>query len=154
MSRRLRVILLENIAELGRAGDIVAVSEGYARNALFPSGRAALANEQHSKQAAHKKQAAEQANEAELHQLQQIASSLDGTELTIPAHLKNDQTIYGTITPAHIAKALRQQTNFNIKAKDIKLVAPITALGSHEARIALGQGIEATLLIVVKEDSA
>lgn len=154
MSRRLRVILLENIAELGRAGDIVAVSEGYARNALFPSGRAALADEQHIKQAAQKKQAEEQANEAELLKLQQIAASLDGTELTIPAHLKNDQAVYGTITPTHIAKALRQQTNFNIKAKDIELGTPITALGSHEARISLGQGIEATIHVVIKADPA
>lgn len=150
MSTRIRVILLEDIADLGVAGDIVNVSEGYARNALFPNSRAALATEEHLAAASKKKAKEQQAEEIRLKDIQATADALDGTELTITARAKDGEEIFGTINASHLAKELSQQANLKVRAKDIKLPGSITKLGSHQATISFGDGIEANIQVVVK----
>lgn len=148
MSNRIRVILLESIPDLGSAGDIVSVQEGYARNALFPAGLAALATAKHVARAEHTKKAAQQTQEQELTRLQERAEAIDGTELTVMVRTKNDEDIFGTVTSATIASELRK-AKVEIEARDIKLPRKITKLGTYEAVISFGSGVEATIQIVV-----
>lgn len=152
MSKRVRVILLEDIPAIGMAGDIVAVSEGYARNALFPAGQAALATEEHRVRADRKKQAAQKQEEEKLRSIQEYARLIDGTELTVEARTKDDaETIYGTVNAARIAKELHDQGGLDIAARDIILISPITKLGPYEVTVAVGSGLEATIHVVVKK---
>jgi large subunit ribosomal protein L9 len=152
MSNRIRVILLEDITDVGNAGDIVTVTEGFARNALFPSGRAALATEKHMARAEQQKQSAKRTEEIELKQRQAQAEAIEGTELTIAARAKDEQDIFGTITSAIVAKELAK-ANIAAAPGDIKLPKKITKLGTYEVVVSLGNGIEATIHLNVIPDA-
>jgi large subunit ribosomal protein L9 len=153
MSNRIRVILLENIDSLGLAGDIVSVTEGYARNALFPAGQAALADDRQISRANKKKQAVRAEQAQQLATLQKQASSLDGTELTISARMKNEEDIFGAINAVAIAKHLQQQGGFTIPPHDIKLSKKITSVGAYPVTISFGSGSEATIQVVITPEA-
>lgn len=151
MSKDVRVILLEDVAHVGAAGEIVVVNEGYARNALFPNGRAALATDVEVSRA-HKKQAtAKQAAEEKLRQMQEQAQAIEGTELTIFVRTKDDDEIYGKINASHVAKELAKATNLAVKAKDIVLSTSIKSLGAYQAVLSFGNDIEATIHLIIKK---
>jgi large subunit ribosomal protein L9 len=152
MSKKVSVILLEDIKELGSAGQIKLVSEGYARNFLFPEGKAALADEQ--AQAAAKKQASTQrdTDEQALVALRAQAAALDSTELTMTAHLKEGDEIFGSITARHIATALHEQAHLKFSARDILLKRPITRLGSEQVTVRLASDVEAVIRVTLIPD--
>ena len=152
MSKKVSVLLLEDVASLGSAGDIVKVSEGYARNALFPDGKAALATEavRHEQQSRQVRQEAEKT--ADLEKLQAVADRLEGTELTLTARLKEGEDIFGSITAAQIAKELSQQANLSLKPKDIALAKPLTRLGSLPVTVHLSPEVEAKIQVTVAVD--
>jgi len=149
MAKNIQVILLENIEDVGQAGDIVTVSEGYARNSLFPAGQAALATE--GTKQAQSRTAAQQdkAKQQQLAAAQEQAAALDGTELTIEARLKEGNDIFGSITATQIAKELNQQAKLTLKAKDVNLAQPIATTGSHSVVVHFSPDAEATIQVTV-----
>ena len=149
MSKDIEVILLEDIDELGTAGDIVSVSEGYARKSLFPEGLAALATQSHFAKASRDKARQESLKQDELRALQDKASALDGTELVIEAEVKDGNEIYGSIGQQEVCKELKSQAGLTCKAKDITMAAPLTSLGSEDVSVSLGEGIEATVRVTI-----
>ncbi|MCE9643484.1 MAG: 50S ribosomal protein L9 [Candidatus Andersenbacteria bacterium] len=149
MAKQLSVILLEDIAQLGRAGDIVEVAEAYARNALFPQGKAALATaqvktEKQTKDAAKRKRA-----EEELLATQAIAEKMENTELSISVSVNEENEPYGSITSKTIADLLKKESNIDISAKKISGTFPIKSLGSFPISVSLPQGVEFHMIIVV-----
>lgn len=152
MSQKISVILLEDITNLGRAGDIVDVKEGYARNFLFPRGQAALADDKAKNQVASKKKQDRTYAEQQLAELQAKATALEGTELTLMAEVKDGDDIYGAITNTQISKEISRQSNAKVKAKDIILTKPITKLGTFDATLQLSTYVEAQIKITIKAD--
>jgi len=150
MAKKIDVLLLEDIAGLGVAGDIVPVSEGYARNALFPEGKAAIADAASQASASEKRKQHSQAQAQQLAEHQALATKLEGTELTIVARVKDEGSeLYGKITATALAKELKSQAGIEIKAKDIMLEEPIVATGSYEITISIADEVEAMLTVVV-----
>jgi large subunit ribosomal protein L9 len=151
MAKKISVILLEDVAGVGTAGDIASVSEGYARNSLFPNGSAAIADEGRLKAIDKKmaKQAA--ADDSALTKHQETAKALDGTELTITAKVKEGEgsELYGKITASAIAKELQAQAKLKLKAKDIGLAEAITAIGSYDVQVQIADDVEATIKVTV-----
>lgn len=152
MSKSIKVILLENIDHLGVAGEIVSVSEGYARNFLFPAGKAALATEQAEREAGEKRTLAKATADAELAALQQKAESLTGTELMLTAKRKEGEEIFGSITAAQIVKELNQQAGLALKPKDLDLPKAITKIGSQDATIHLSPEVEIVIRVTITPD--
>jgi len=152
MSKKLKIILLEDVASVGRAGEIVVVSEGYARNMLIPQTKAALATSQNEQTVQAKRTHAAQTARAQLLALQSQAEGLMGTELLLTARLKDGQEIYGQIKPPQIIKALNQQANLKLTAKAIKLAEPITALGTYDVTIILSPDVETAVKVTVVPD--
>ena len=152
MSKKIDVLLLEDIDDLGRAGDIVAVAEGFARNNLFPEGKAALADAGTKKDKAQKDEQAAQKQQKHLSDLQEQADKLDGTELTIEARIKEGDEIFGSVNAATISKELEAQAGIKIKAKDIQLPDAITKTGSADITISLGEDIETTIRVTILPD--
>lgn len=152
MSKKVSVLLLEDVASLGNAGDIVKVSEGYARNALFPEGKAALATEtvKHAQQTRQARDDAEK--KEELEQTQAVADKLEGTELALTARVKEGEEIFGSITAAHIAKELSQQANLSLKPKDVALAKPLTRLGSQPVTVHLSPEVDAKIQVTITAD--
>lgn len=154
MAKDIRVLLLEDVVSLGKAGDIIAVSEGYARNALFPQGKAALATEdvqksQQAKQAKEKKE-----HDATLEELQDKASKLDSTELSFKAQTKEGSEIFGSITATQIAEKLNEEAGLTVRPKDIELEEPIKALGTRPLTVRLSPEVDFIIHVTVVPDPA
>ena len=152
MSKKVKIILLENVANIGRAGDIVMVSEGYARNMLIPQTKAALATSQNEHTLQQKNDARQKTSEAQLAALQSQAESLMSTELTLMARLKDGQEIFGQIKAAQIIKALNQQAHLKLSAKAIDLPAPIKTLGTFDVTVTLSPEVETVIKVTVVPD--
>lgn len=146
---KIKVILLEDVPGVGAVGEIVAVAEGYARNALFPAGKAALASVQIEAQQQAKQRRAAAVAQRTLEELQQQAATLEGTELTLTARRKDGEEIFGRITPTQIAKELSTQANLVLKAKDVGLTKTITRFGSYDVTVRLSPEVEAALTVSV-----
>lgn len=153
MADKIQVLLLEDVPELGRSGDIVTVSEGYARNFLFLNGKAALATDSVQTQSKERAARAEAAAIEQLKQLQELAQTIDGTELALPAQVKDGDEIFGKITASMIAKELNQQANLSLKARDIDLPAPLIKLGSVPVTVNLSPDVSATITVTVTSDA-
>lgn len=150
MAKDVKVILLEDIASLGKAGDIVTVSEGYARNALFPQGKGALATEGMQEQQRQKEAKKSQEAQALLSQLQAIAEKMDNTELALQGRVKDGEEIYGSITPKHIVEELNKQTGLSLGPKDISQKKPVKKIGSYDLTVSLSPDVEFTMKLVVE----
>jgi large subunit ribosomal protein L9 len=152
MSKKVKVILLEDIHNIGRAGDIVEVTEGYARNMLIPQTKAALATTQREKTLRDKKMREENISQAQLAALQSQADALMDTELIITARLKDGEQIYAQVKPAQIIKALNEQAHLKLTAKSISLAGPITSIGTFDATINLSPDVETIIKVTVIPD--
>jgi large subunit ribosomal protein L9 len=152
MSEKVSVLLLETIPAVGVSGSIVEVSDGYARNFLFPQGKAALATPEKKQQKAAADAKLKKETQAKLEELQATAQKLDNTELTIIARVKEGDEIYGKITAKHIASELQAQAKMAFTVKQIDLPKPLTRLGSTPVTLKLSADVSATIHVVVSPD--
>lgn len=152
MGKNIRVILLETLHSLGQAGDIVVVSEGYARNFLFPQAKAALATETSQQKQQQQIAKKEEQSQRELKTLQEQAEKLEGTELEIQARIKDGTEIFGSITAGKIAQELSERAGFKFKASDINIAKPIKEIGSQDVTVHLSPEIETTIHLTVVAD--
>jgi large subunit ribosomal protein L9 len=148
----MRIILREDLENLGAAGEVVSVRDGYGRNYLLPRGLAALATEKDVAKLEHERRviavrAAKMAKElaGEVEKLQQVSVSL------ARATGEGDK-LYGSVTNRDIADALKEQ-GVTVDAKKIVLEEPIKALGMTEVPIRLGKDAVAKIKVwVVKKE--
>ncbi|MEX1112036.1 MAG: 50S ribosomal protein L9 [Candidatus Andersenbacteria bacterium] len=149
MAGDVKVLLLEDIDSLGKAGDIVTVSEGYARNKLFVEGKAALATDQeqqkHKEEAEHKAKKAE----AELAVMEEKAEQLDGTELQLTAKVNEGEEIFGSITPKQIVEELNKQAGLTLTPKQITITKAIKQLGTHAMVVKLSSEVEFPMVVAI-----
>ena len=132
----MKIILKEDINNLGYKDDVVEVKSGYGRNYLIPQGKAVIATEsalkvlaENQRQRAHK--LAQLKAEAEA-----TAKSLEGVSLTIGAKTSSTGTIFGSVNAIQIAEAL-EKLGFNIDRKLIVLKEPVKEVGKYNATIKL-----------------
>ena len=145
----MKVLFLQDVPHVARAGDIKEVASGYGRNFLIPKNLAALATPGALKSA--EKQLAEIARkrqEAEA-ELTEVAHALEAKELTIKAKTGGSDRLYGSITAADIAGELQKISPVEIDKRKIELEKPIRQLGSHEVVVRLAKDISATIKVTV-----
>lgn len=145
----MQVLLLEDLANLGHAGDIVETSEGYARNFLFPEGKAALATQRVKITKKAQDAAAQKKAKDELTAQQAIASKLENTELVVTQKVKQNDELYGSVTIKEIASLISKQTGTTVSPKNITGKFPLKRLGSYPITVELGQGVEFQMSVVV-----
>ena len=140
------VILRENIENLGTIGDLVKVSDGYARNFLLPRKLVISADEkeiaavEHHKRALEKKRLALKANSEEL------AKKLSEFSCTISRKVGENDKLFGSVSTSDISDALKQ-AGFEIEKRDIQLGSPIKSLGVHPVDVKLQGDVTATVKI-------
>ena len=147
----MKIILTEDIDRLGRAGDIVAVKEGYARNYLLPKGKAKPATDANMKAvAALKTKTAARENRIK-EEAKALAERLAALSITISAAAGEEEKLYGSVTNETISSALKSE-GFDIDKKDIILGSPIKKLGVYQVVVKVHPEVKADLRIwVVKE---
>ncbi len=152
MSKKVSVLLLEDIDQVGRVGQIISVAEGYARNSLFPEGKAALATTKNVSRASIEKKQQKEKDKIILADLQEKAAALDGKELLVTALVKEGEDIFGSVNAVRIASELNIQTKNNFHAKTIDLAEPITTLGTYPIVINLSPEVSASIHVTIIPD--
>ena len=145
----MKVILTQNIKGVGCADDVVNVSDGYARNYLFPRKLALPANDVNLKQVEKRKQVEEARGEKALGESKDLAEQINEAQITIKGRVGTGTKLYGSITHADIADALEQQAGIKIDKRKIEMEEPIKSLGSYEVPIRLHKDAVAHLKVEV-----
>lgn len=146
-----QLLLIEDVDDLGRSGDIVSVKPGYARNFLLPQKKAVIADKftlrmQARLQEERKKQAAVDKTAAE-----ELAARIQGSVLTIHVKVDPDGHMYGSVTATDIAR-LFANDGITVDRKQVVLLQPIKQLGSHQIQLRLKEGVPAQVqLDIVSE---
>ena len=153
----MKIILLEKVAGLGELGDINNVRAGYARNFLFPQGKAERADK-HSIAAFESRRAdLEKRQLALLSAVERASKTMEGYLLQMSARAGPDGNLYGSITPAAICTALNAQKivgDIDLKRGQIALSAGnLKEVGEHEVKIIFAPGMEAKITVSVLADN-
>lgn len=146
----MRVILNQDVKDIGKAGSLVEVSEGYARNFLFPRKLAAEATPGALKQWEAEKAAAVRREAKAIAEAKEAAGALEKLKLTVSAKTGAEGRLYGTITTKEIAEAIAKQTPYKADKRKIELAEPIKSLGAHPFTLKLHPQVSASLKIHVQ----
>lgn len=149
----MKVILRENIENLGKTGDIVKVSDGYARNFLLPRRLVSIAEEGNIRMMEHHKRELEKKRNREKSESQDVAKKLESFSCTIERKVGEGDKLFGSVTTADIADALKKG-GYEIGRKQIRLDEPIKKLGVVTVPVKLQTDVVAQLKVwVVKENA-
>lgn len=155
MTKHTEVMLMDNVKYLGKAGDIVKVAAGYARNMLIPQGLAAPVTEaarrrlakleaQRAKERAERKAAAEA-----------LASKLAGLSITVSARKKEDSDeLYGSVNTKDLIAAVEADRGIKIERSQLNLPDQLKKIGTYDAKIDLGEGVSVPFKVFIVEEQA
>lgn len=150
---RVQVVFLADVPPKHMAGDVRAVSGGYARNYLIPQGLAAPATADQLKRIAKIKSAAEAKRARDAADLQGVANVLEGLSVTLKGRSGQGGRLYGSITTMAIAQALSEAVGHDIDRRIISLTEPIRDLGTFQVPVRLHMDLVPMVTVVV-EDAA
>lgn len=144
----MKVILLQDVKKLGKKGDVIEASDGYARNFLFPRKLAeeATANALHVVNA--KKENERKKKLAELEAAQKLASELKGKEVSIDAKAGDNGRLFGAITNKDIAEVINNKFNLSIDKKKI-VMNTIKVAGQYDIEIKLYPEVSTKMKIII-----
>ena len=145
----MKVILQRDVKNLGKVGDLVSVSSGFARNYLFPRRMAMEATEKREREFAHLKAVADVKRKKAVGERQELIKKLQGVNLTIKASAGESDKLFGAVTNNDISNELEKHGH-SIDRRDIVLDEPIKMLGQHKAIIRLGDGLDAEITVSVE----
>lgn len=146
----MKVILLRDVAGIGRAGQTKEVADGYARNYLIPKGLARPATEGALRQAAEQRAIAERRQERERAQAEVLAERLNNLTLRFSARVGEQDLLFGTITSADIAAAIREKIGLEVDRRKIEVGDPIRRPGIYSIPIRLTGDLEPRVNVVVE----
>ena len=148
----MKVILKADVKALGKKGEMVNTSDGYARNYLFPRGLAVEATNENLnvyntqlEAAAHRK--AEEKKTAE-----ELKSRIGSVKVTVKGKVGANGNLQGTVTNRDIADALKEQTGIEVDKKKIALKLPVRGFGLYTAEVRLYPEITAELSVIVEQE--
>lgn len=150
----MRLILREAVAHLGKAGDLVNVKPGYARNFLIPKGLAYRATEANVRRIEEERRIREeQARRAYLEANRQ-ASRLDGLTLAFTARASEEGTLFGSVNAKDIFdRAVESGIGFELDRRSVLLDEPIKTVGEHAVAIRLRAGVETQVRVIVEAEA-
>jgi len=147
----MKVILQQDIKGQGKKGEIVQVSDGYARNYLFPRKLAIEATTDALNAIKLHDKAVKEAGERERQKLAELAKSLESRVTRIQAKAGTNGKLFGSVTSKEISDELKKQHGVDIDKRKILLDEPIKQYGSYQLPAKLGYDITATIMVVVTE---
>lgn len=142
------VILLERIARLGQMGDVVRVRDGYARNYLFPQGKALRANEENRKRFDSERIHLEARNLERRQEAEAIAARVDGQSFIVIRQAGETGQLYGSVSARDLVEVM-EAGGFTVARSQIDLNHPIKAIGLHSVKIVLHPEVETTVTVNV-----
>jgi len=149
----MRVILKEEVDNLGEAGEVVEVRPGYGRNYLLPNGLALVATDSDVARFEHERRVIAAKAARMKSELEARATALSAIEVRIARTAGEGDKLYGSVTNRDIAAALLEK-GVTVDARKILLAEPIKAIGTTEVKVKLGQGIVSVVKVQVVAESA
>jgi large subunit ribosomal protein L9 len=146
----MKVVLLQDVKSLGKKGELVNVSDGYARNFLFPRKLAGEANSQAMSELKNRENAEKHRLAVELENSKKFAASLEGKTVKVTAKAGANGKLFGSVTTKDIADAISKQFSVNVDRHKIS-AEDIRNCGTYPAEIKFPQGISANIFVLVTE---
>ncbi|AEH22303.1 50S ribosomal protein L9 [Thermodesulfobacterium geofontis OPF15] len=147
----MEVILIKDVPKLGKAGDVVKVKDGYARNYLIPKGLAILANQKTIKALENQRKIILAKAERERKKLESLAEKLEGISLTVYRKTVEDDRIFGSVSLIDIVNMLKEK-GIEIEKSQVLLEEPIKKLGTFEVPIKLSSDKIVNIKVEVLEE--
>ena len=146
------VILRENVENLGRTGEVVKVTDGYARNYLLPRNMVVAADENNVAAIEHHKKSLEKKRMAQKAVSEELAKKLSDLSCTISRKVGENDKIFGSVSTSDIADAMKK-AGFDVEKRTIQMGNPIKTLGVHTVTVKLEPEVTANVKVwVVKEE--
>lgn len=145
----MKVVLLGEIKGKGGEGDVVDVAQGYAENYLFPKKLAVAATKGNLKQLEERRNNIEKREAVRIADADTLKETLEGKSVVVDAKVGDEGVLFGSVTSAMIADAVKAQLGVELDRKRIELGKPIKMAGSHEVVVSLYREIRATLTVLV-----
>ena len=146
---RMKVLLLQDVPELGNAGNIFSVAGGYARNYLMPRKLAVIASKGALKQAEEIKEAALRRRARERANAEAQAQLIKGQKLLFAANAGENERLYGSVTSADVAERLSSAVGFEVDRRKIQLEHALRDLGIYDLTVRLMPEVAATFKVAV-----
>lgn len=146
----MKVVLKQDVKGLGKKGELVNTSDGYARNFLFPKGLAVEANAQSMTELKNREQAQKYKIETETAAAKKAASEIQGKTIRIKAKAGQNGKLFGSVTSKEIAEKLKDEFKLDVDKRKV-VVEDIKQFGTYEFEVKLYQGISAKLFVSVGE---
>lgn len=147
----MKVILLTDVKGSGKLGEMVSVSDGYARNYLFPRKLAKPASAQAVNELKNAEAAAKHKIEASKQEAKETAEKLNGSTVKIIARAGQGGKLFGSVTSREIAEGIHKQFGYEVDKRKIVLTQDIKTYGTYEAEIKLMLGISTQIYVMVTE---
>ena len=150
MGSKMKVLLTQDVQQLGAAGEVHEVSGGYGRNYLIPKGYATLASRGQIKQAEERRAAQEKKLQGQRREFETLAAKINGQTIRFTARTGDLDRLYGSITSADIAEKATALAGEPIDRRNVVLDEPIKRIGIYPIKIRLMSGVEPLLNVVVE----
>lgn len=147
----MQVILLEDVKSLGKKGEIVKVSDGYAKNFVLPKKLGVEANAKNLNELKIQQKRDAKAAENQLLAAQELKKKVEEKTVEVKMKAGEGGRVFGSVSTKEIATAAKQQLGLDLDKKKMQLQEPIKAFGGHEIPVKLHPQVTATLRVSVKE---
>ena len=147
----MKVILKEDVQNLGQQGDVVEVKSGYARNYLMPQKLAILFTKQQKKSIEEAQRVEERKLEREKDQLESVLKQVENLSLSLKMQSEEDSKLFGSVTKLDIVKLL-EENGITVDKKYVDLSSPIKTLGEHKVNIVFTKEMSASFTLTVEKE--
>lgn len=148
----MKIVLLDDVDNLGEAGDIVDVKGGYARNFLIPNKLAGVASKDVINRIEQIRKTGEARRMSRLKEEKEIIESISGKTITIYARAGNESRLFGAVTNATISDAISSSLGVGLDRKFVRLQQPIKHLGDFEVELRASRDIKGSITVAVKNE--
>ena len=148
----MKVVLLEDVKSLGKKGDIVEVSEGYARNFIIPKKKGVEANQENLNTLKLQKANEEKIAKEKLEAAKELAAKLNEASVSLTIKGGKDGRTFGSVSSKEIEEAIKSQLGLEIDKKKLVITEPIKTFGNHEVKVKLHKDVTAALKVKVGEE--
>ena len=148
----MKVILLENILNLGKIGDNVIVKDGYGRNYLLKKGKALRDNKENQNYVSKRKDELNKKNNEIKDKFKEIAKLIDKKSFTVYKESKENGDLYGTIKPKEIVSILKEKTNADVSPSQIILKESLDKIGNYKISVNFHSEVKADISIKISKN--
>ena len=146
----MQIILLESLTKLGKAGEIVSVKDGFARNYLIPQKKAIVANKKNKLNLSDKMSQISENNQIKIEDAENLKSKIEGKTIKIDMEANDDGKLYGAINQKFIVEQVKQSLSVELQAESI-ILYPIKSIGDYEVKLRLYEEIQASIRLEISK---